>query len=93
MPEQLITKDDVCKLLVISSKTLDRIILDGSLPYYKVRGRYRFLMSDVEKYLAGCKQQRVSSADIPKRPKPRAGRTSHSELGIPSHYYPGMKVV
>lgn len=93
MAEKLITKDDVCQLLAISHKTLDRIILDGSLPFYKVRGRYRFLMSDVEKYLAGCRQQWPSPADCPNQSKTITTRTSSSDLDIPMHYYPGMKVV
>ena len=93
MAEQLITKDDVCQLLAVSHKTLDRIIADGSIPFYKVRGRYRFRLSDIEKYIAGCRQQWPSAVDAPKKASSKTQHESTSDFNIPSHYYPGMKVV
>lgn len=87
----LITKDDVCKLLGISLSTLDRIIADGDLPVYRVRGSCKFKLADIDAYLENCREEH----ERPPLPKPVKNRPSQksSWADLPPTYYPGMKVV
>ena len=86
----LITKADVCKLLGISLSTLDRIIADGDLPIYRVRGSCKFKLSDIDAYLENCREEH-ERAPLPKPTKRRpAANTSWADMPA---YYPGMKVV
>lgn len=91
---KLLNKEQVSEILGVSVKTLERIIADGSLQYYRIRGRLRFNEQDVMRYIASCQEKRVTfevveatpSRTPQKRPRSRAVPT-------PSEYYPGMKVV
>ena len=89
MSDKLLTKTDVCELLNISRCTLDRIVLDGMLPLYRVRGQCRFKRSDVDLYLNACLEQRPVHIQQPKV----RHTTPRLEANLPSHYIPGMKVV
>ena len=86
----LITKADVCKLLGISMSTLDRLIAEGALPLYRVRGSCKFKLSDIDAYLESCREQR-DPTPLPKTNKRRSASSS-SWADLPA-YYPGMKVV
>ena len=96
----LLTKDQVCELLAISSSTLDRIVADGSLQRLKVRGQIRFLEDDPLQYLSTCgDDKRPAPMQEPrkryKRPEtPRKPRSiPPEELPPQMRYIPGMKVV
>ena len=53
----LLTKATACEYLAVSERTLDRIVRDGELTAYRVRGQLRFRFDDIETYLAA---QRVA---------------------------------
>ena len=53
----LLTKASACEYLAVSERTLDRIVRDGELQAYRVRGQLRFRFEDIETYLAA---QRVA---------------------------------
>lgn len=51
MPIQLLTAQEVCNSLQISTRTLRRIVKDGRLRPIRVRGAIRFRQPDVEYYV------------------------------------------
>ncbi len=55
----LLSKASACEYLAVSERTLDRIVSDGELVAYRVRGQLRFRFDDIESYLA---EQRVRIA-------------------------------
>lgn len=88
MPDRkMLSKAAVCDYLGISRNTLERIVADGALPVYKIRGQCRFRPEDVDKYLASCRVQHVPAAQI----IPRAARKAARDMA--PEYYPGMRVV
>ena len=89
MNDKLLSKADVCEILNISQHTLDRIMLDGMLPVYRVRGQCRFKRSDIDLYLDSCLEQRPVYIKEPKR----SCSAPRKEAALPSSYIPGMKVV
>ena len=82
--DPMLTKKEACEALHVSERTIDRIVLDGDLPAYRVRGQLRYRAADIERYL---EQSRVY---VPpkKKIKDRA-------CGKPDkcRYVPGMRVV
>ena len=50
---EVMTTDDVMDYLKISRKTLMKLIKEGSIPGRKVGKNYRYLKSEIEKYLKG----------------------------------------
>ncbi len=98
--KKLLTKDQVCELLAISSSTLDRIVADGDLQRLKVRGQIRFLEEDLLQYLSTCgEDKRPAPQPEPRKryKRPMAPRKPRSippeELPPQLRYIPGMKVV
>lgn len=87
MEDKLMTTDEVCEYLKISQSTLTRIVLDGDLPMYKVRGSCRYFASDVQSYIAGCRK--ATMAPGIKIPRTKSLSTRPREC----KYIPGMKVV
>lgn len=87
MEDKLMTTDEVCEYLKISQSTLTRIVLDGDLPMYKVRGSCRYFASDVQSYIAGCRKATVAPGI--KIPRTKSISTRPREC----KYIPGMKVV
>ena len=53
----LLTKSSTCKYLAVSERTLDRIVSEGELVAYRVRGQLRFRFDDVEAYLSAHRVQ------------------------------------
>jgi excisionase family DNA binding protein len=49
--KKLLLPQEVCALLTISRKTLQRLVDSGELQGIKVRGRLRFWMSQIQEYL------------------------------------------
>jgi len=90
--DKFLTKNDVCELLLISQKTLDRIVFDGMLPVYKIRGQCRFKSCDVEMYIDACKREHTPAQLLPPVRK-RMEKMSSYAPDLPSTYVPGMKVV
>ena len=91
MSEKMMTKNEVCEVLNISQTTLDRIVLDGMLPVYRIRGQCRFKLSDIDFYIEACKEQRNPVEKI--TPLKRKESRSKYAPELPSRYIPGMKVV
>lgn len=85
MADVLLTKAEAAERLKISQHTLDRIVLDGDLPAYRIRGQVRYKSSDVDAYLTRCRvlvRPKIARVQAPARPTVK-------DTG----YYPGMKVV
>lgn len=89
MPDKLIGKAEAAEMLGISQSTLDRIVADGNLPLYRIRGRCRYDTADIGDYLRRCREHRRPPDKLPraKAPAPRKGQL------WPAKYVPGMKVV
>ena len=85
--ESMLTKRDACELLSVSPKTIDRIVRDGDLPAYRVRGQMRYKASDIEEYL-----KRSVVAVPPKALLQRKKYARHKDEER-SRYVPGMRVV
>lgn len=86
-PKDLLSRDGAAAYLGVSDKTLDRIIRDGLLPFYKIRGRVRISTADLDAYVESCRCQMR-----PLTPTPRQ-RTRSTAAARPCAYVPGMKVV
>ena len=84
----MMTKTEVCEILVISDNTLRRIIAAGELGAIKVGQRLRFDPKEIERYIARSTQKAVRPVAIPKS-NISAGTKPIGNSG----YYPGMKVV
>ena len=89
MDDKLISKLDAADMLGVSVKTVERMIADGDLPMYKIRGQCRLMTSDVRTYIAGCRRGAAKAAPVPARRQP--ARRGSKLVGC--GYYPGMKVV
>ena len=87
MDDRMLTSEEVCEYLNVSQSTLNRIVLDGDLPMYKVRGSCRYFASDVQSYIAGCRK--ATMAPGIKSPRTKSLSTRPREC----KYIPGMKVV
>lgn len=87
MDDKMLTPEEVCEYLNVSQSTLTRIVLDGALPMYKVRGSCRYFASDVKAYIAGCRK--ATMAPGIKIPRTKSVSTRPREC----KYIPGMKVV
>ncbi|HEX7144001.1 MAG TPA: excisionase family DNA-binding protein [Gaiellaceae bacterium] len=48
----LLTKTSARVYLAVSERTLDRLVHDGELAAYRVRGQLRFRFDDIEAYLS-----------------------------------------
>ena len=89
--EKMLSKEDVCELLGVSHHTLYRIVNDGSLAVYRIRGQLRFSRSDIESYLEACHVERRTVPDIGRNPRTTVRKLAPDRL--PPRYIPGMKVV
>lgn len=89
MDDKLISKLDAADMLGVSVSTVERLIADGDLPMYKIRGQCRLMTSDVRTYIAGCRRFAAKAAPVPARRQP--ARRGSKLVGC--GYYPGMKVV
>lgn len=89
MDDKLISKQDAADMLGVSVSTVERLIADGDLPMYKIRGQCRLMTSDIKTYIAGCRRVAAKAAPVPARRQP--SRRGSKLVGC--GYYPGMKVV
>ena len=89
MDDKLISKQDAADILGVSVSTVERLIADGDLPMYKIRGQCRLMTSDVRTYIAGCRRVAAKATPVPVRRQP--ARRGSKLVGC--GYYPGMKVV
>ena len=80
---EFLSRKEVCDILQISERTLERIMNAGHLACYKVGRQIRFRKNDVESYLNAV---RVNETVVRPRPVMVAGRVSGT-------YRPGDKVV
>lgn len=88
MDNKLISKADAAEMLCVSVSTVERLIADGDLPVYKIRGQCRLMLSDVTAYIAGCRRVAAKAA-----PAPAVRRATRGSKLVGCGYYPGMKVV
>ena len=51
LQDNYVEKEDACKILHVSSRTLDTVISDGSVPFVRVRRRSLFLVKDLYEFL------------------------------------------
>ncbi len=79
----LLTKQEACEVLHVSPRTIDRIVLDGDLPAYRVRGQLRYKAKDIEDYLTR------SQVPVPQKRKKYARQKTEER----PRYVPGMRVV
>ena len=89
MDDKLISKLDAADMLGVSVSTVERLIADGDLPMYKIRGQCRLMTSDIKTYIAGCRRVAAKAAPVPAHRQP--ARRGSKLVGC--GYYPGMKVV
>ena len=87
--EKLLSKFEVSEFLNISQNTLDRIVRDGLLPVYRIRGQCRFMQADVDAYLSSCRELH-NVMDIQTA---KSARKPERIAAVPQYYIPGMKVV
>lgn len=87
MPKELMSRPAAASYLGVSDSTLDRIVKDGLLPFYRIRGRVRISKEDLDKYVESCRQQMQ-----PVQPAPRQRRRVAASTRTCA-YVPGMKVV
>lgn len=85
----LVSKAEAAEMLNISIQTLARIVADGDLPMYKIRGTCKFDREDIDAYIRGCRQQAVKVIRVPRA----KGRAAEGVCSAGDTYYPGMKVV
>lgn len=90
--KKFLSKDDVCELLNISTSTLDRIVLDGMLPVYRIRGQCRFKSSDVDMYIDACREVHTPVTIIKPAKRSRSKMSAYVPE-LPAKYVKGMKVV
>ena len=53
----LLRKEEAARLLGISPRSLNRLIADGGIPYYRVLGQVRISRAQIDAYLAGAVRQ------------------------------------
>ncbi len=88
MNKELLTRIKAADYLDVSTNTLDRIIRDGSLPFYRIRGQIRIDKTDIDTYIESCRCQMQPVGYVQLR-KPRSTYSNSR----PCAYVPGMKVV
>lgn len=87
----LYTKSEACGILKISPRTLERIMGNGELVFYRIGGSIRIDGDDLDRFIAAQKVhvQPVSRPCTDKRTK-RGQKAKKPER---FQYVPGMKVV
>lgn len=53
----LLRKDDAARLLQVSPRSLQRLLDNGELPYYRVGGQVRISRAQIDTYLAQAVRQ------------------------------------
>lgn len=88
MTEQMLSMAEVQEFLGLSASTLARLVREGRIPAYKIRGSYRFFASEVQDYV---RSQRVAPklAEAAPRAKGEKGKKPE-KITV---YVPGMRVV
>lgn len=86
--DRLLKKAEAAEMLGVSGYTLDRIVAEGGLPMYKIRGSCRYYEHEVAAYIAAHRTVRCA----PAAPQPRR-RTKKQQPAAARAYVPGMKVV
>jgi len=52
MPEELLTSEDVAKLLKLNVQTVSRLAREGEIPSIEIGGVVRFKPSDLDEYMS-----------------------------------------
>ncbi|MDM1499996.1 MULTISPECIES: helix-turn-helix domain-containing protein [Myroides] len=52
--EELLDNQDVLQILKISSRSLQRYRSDKKLPYYRLKGKIYYKLSDVQQFIRDC---------------------------------------
>ncbi|MCI6972337.1 MAG: helix-turn-helix domain-containing protein [Clostridiales bacterium] len=88
MRKEFLDKLSAAEYIGVSLQTLDRIVKDGALPFYRIRGRVKFSVSDIDEYIESCRC-RMCPVEAPKKAKPNKTVYGSGRCA----YVPGMKVV
>lgn len=88
MTEQMLSMAEVQEFLGLSASTLARLVREGRIPAYKIRGSYRFFASEVQDYVRSQRVVPKPAASAP-RAKGEKGKKPEKSKG----YIYGMRVV
>ena len=85
------TKSEACEMLKISPRTLERIMRNGDLAFYRIGGSIRINDDDLEAFI---RRQRTQNVPV-SRPCTKTRTRRGQKAGKPDsmQYVPGMKVV
>ena len=51
MPDEILTLPEIAQLLKVAEKTVYTMAQRGEIPAFKVRGQWRFKLSDLEQWI------------------------------------------
>ena len=69
LAREMLTVRETAHRLAISLSSTYGLIQGGKLPHYRIGGAIRIAASDIEVFLAGCRQEKT--AQVMRPPKPR----------------------
>lgn len=87
----MLASEEVCKILGVSISTLRRLVIEGAVPAYKIRGQLRYKQEEIEQYIASCRVKAALHVQPVTLGPHKRGRGR--PVNEPVKYYPGMKVV
>ena len=62
--EEVLTTEEVCKLLRLSRQTIYKLVEQGKLPGTKVGQSYKFLKSELIEFLKGSGAQKIKELKL-----------------------------
>lgn len=87
-------KQAACEILGISMRSLQRLMQERRISFYKDGGYIRFSDKDIEAYLDRCRVEARSPVSMTEKSRGKATAKDMSRtLSGHCEYYPGMKVV
>ena len=90
---QFYTPEEVCSLLRINRRMLDRLVHDRQIAFVRVSHRLRFSEEDVTAYLRRQRVPEDAAATWPDSGRPCTAARPKSAPRVVSTYKPGDKVV
>ena len=82
MVNNVLDMNEACALLRLNRKTLAKLISKGEIPAVKAGRKYRFLKSELEKYISGRSSVRETAAAYSVRPGAKTGFLRSLSAGI-----------
>ena len=62
MKDEILTLQDVADLLKVHRKTVYTMAQQGEIPCFKVRGQWRFQLSDIDRWICAQKEMAANRA-------------------------------